>query len=79
MAFLLGGVELGGGNTDFSDASFFTLLSPLVTASSSAALSFFTGVSNMPVTAATPDSESDSNSDANAESCSRRAFRFGAG
>lgn len=53
LAFLLDSVELGGGNTDLGRELFYNL-SPLVTASSSAALSFFTGASNMPVTAATP-------------------------
>jgi uncharacterized protein (TIGR03437 family) len=53
MAFVLGGLELGGGNSDFSQELFY-LLSPLPTDQSSAVLSFFTGASNMPVTAATP-------------------------
>jgi uncharacterized protein (TIGR03437 family) len=53
MAFVLGGLELGGGNADFSQELFY-LLSPQATVQSSAALSFFTGASNMPVTAATP-------------------------
>ena len=53
MAFSLGGVELGGGNSDFSIELFY-LLTPIVTAESSAALSFFTGASNMPVPSATP-------------------------
>ena len=53
MAFVLGGLELGGGNADFSQELFY-LLSPTATAQSSAALSFFTAASNMPVTAATP-------------------------
>jgi uncharacterized protein (TIGR03437 family) len=53
MAFVLGGVELGGGNSDFSGELFY-LLTPQVTTQSSAALSFFTGMSNMPVATATP-------------------------
>jgi uncharacterized protein (TIGR03437 family) len=53
IAFVLGGVELGGGNNDFSQELFY-LLTPQITTQSSAALSFFTGASNMPVTAATP-------------------------
>jgi uncharacterized protein (TIGR03437 family) len=53
LAFSQGGVEFGGGNPDFSNEIFY-LLSPQVTVQSGAALSFFTGASNMPVTAATP-------------------------
>ncbi|HEU4431883.1 MAG TPA: hypothetical protein VFR51_00715, partial [Pyrinomonadaceae bacterium] len=53
LAFLLDGVEIGGGNADFSRELFYHL-SPIVTTSSSAVLSFFTGFSNMPVAAATP-------------------------
>ena len=53
IAFSLGGAELGGGNLDTSVEVFY-LLSPIVTAQSSATLSFFTGASTMPVTAATP-------------------------
>ncbi|HEV2834382.1 MAG TPA: hypothetical protein VGW58_03640, partial [Pyrinomonadaceae bacterium] len=53
ISFVLGGVDLGGGNGDFSQELFY-LLSPIPTAQSSAVLSFFTGASNMPVTAATP-------------------------
>jgi len=53
IAFVLGGVDIGGGNGDFSQELFY-LLSPIPTAQSSAVLSFFTGASNMPVTAATP-------------------------
>ena len=52
-AFVLGGVELGGGNPDLSLEVYY-LLSPQVTATSAAVLSFFTGASNMPVAAATP-------------------------
>jgi uncharacterized protein (TIGR03437 family) len=52
-AFLLGGGDLGGGNGD-SSLELFYLLSPQATAQSGAALSFFTGASNMPVAAATP-------------------------
>jgi hypothetical protein len=53
MAFVLGGIDLGGGNSDVS-LELFYLLTPQVTVQSSAALSFFTGLSNMPVAAATP-------------------------
>ena len=53
MAFSLGGVELGGGNSDGSTELFY-LLTPVITTQSSAGLSFFTGASEMPVTAATP-------------------------
>ena len=45
--------EQGGGNGD-SGVEVFYLLTPTITAQSSAVLSFFTGASNMPVTAATP-------------------------
>jgi hypothetical protein len=53
IAFSQGGVEFGGGNSDFSIEIFY-LLTPQVTAQSAAVLSFFTGASNMPVAAATP-------------------------
>jgi uncharacterized protein (TIGR03437 family) len=53
IAFSLGGAELGGGNTDGSTEVYY-LLTPTITAQSSAALSFFTGASIMPVAAATP-------------------------
>lgn len=53
LAFLLDGVEVGGGNSDLSRELFYNL-SPQVTATSAAVLSFFTGASNMPVAAATP-------------------------
>ena len=53
IAFSQGGVEFGGGNSDFSIEIYY-LLSPQVTAQSGAVLSFFTGASNMPVAAATP-------------------------
>jgi uncharacterized protein (TIGR03437 family) len=53
LAFLIDGVEFGGGNTDLSRELFYNL-SPQVTASSAAVLSFFTGLSAMPVAAATP-------------------------
>jgi hypothetical protein len=53
IAFSLGGAELGGGNGDNSIEVFY-LITPTITAQSSAVLSFFTGASNMPVTAATP-------------------------
>ena len=53
IAFSLGGAELGGGNNDLS-VEIIYLLSPIITAQSSAALSFFTGASNMPVATATP-------------------------
>lgn len=52
MAFIMAG-ELGGGNADTSNELFY-LITPLTTSTSSAALSFFTGASLMPVTAATP-------------------------
>jgi uncharacterized protein (TIGR03437 family) len=45
--------ELGGGNADTSIELFY-LLTPQITATNAAALSFFTGGSNMPVAAATP-------------------------
>jgi uncharacterized protein (TIGR03437 family) len=53
MAMSLGGVDLGGGNADFSIELYY-VLTPIITAESSAALSFFTGASNMPVPNATP-------------------------
>lgn len=53
LAFSIGGIELGGGNTDGSTELFY-LLTPIVTTESSAPLSFFTGASEMPVAAATP-------------------------
>jgi uncharacterized protein (TIGR03437 family) len=53
IAFSVSLEELGGGNTDGSEEVFY-LLTPTITAQGSAALSFFTGASNMPVTAATP-------------------------
>ncbi|HKU75350.1 MAG TPA: hypothetical protein VJR02_15675 [Pyrinomonadaceae bacterium] len=53
IAFSIGGNELGGGNTDGSTELFY-LLTPIITTQSSAALSFFTGASEMPVAAATP-------------------------
>ncbi len=53
ISFVLGGVELGGGNPDISLEVFY-LLTPQVTATSASVLSFFTGASNMPVAAATP-------------------------
>jgi hypothetical protein len=53
IAFSLGGAELGGGNSDFSIELYY-LITPIVTNSSAAVLSFFTGASNMPVAAATP-------------------------
>lgn len=53
IAFSIGGNELGGGNTDGSTELFY-LLTPTITTQSSAALSFFTGASEMPVAAATP-------------------------
>lgn len=53
LAFSIGGVELGGGNTDGSTELFY-LLTPIVTTESAATLSFFTGASEMPVAAATP-------------------------
>jgi hypothetical protein len=53
LAFSIGGVELGGGNSDGSTELFY-LLTPIVTTESAATLSFFTGASEMPVAAATP-------------------------
>jgi uncharacterized protein (TIGR03437 family) len=53
MSFSIGGVELGGGNADFSIEVFYLLI-PQVTVESAGVLSFFTGASNMPVAAATP-------------------------
>ena len=53
IAFSLGGAELGGGNPDASTELYY-LITPTITESSAAVLSFFTGASNMPVTAATP-------------------------
>jgi len=53
IAFSLGGAELGGGNTDAGTEVFY-LLTPIITATSSEALSFFTGASVMPVATATP-------------------------
>jgi hypothetical protein len=53
IAFSFGGLELGGGNGDGSTEVFY-LLTPTITTTSSAALSFFTGASEMPVAAATP-------------------------
>ena len=53
IAFTVGAEELGGGNGDGSSEVFY-LLTPQVPATTSSVLSFFTGASNMPVTAATP-------------------------
>jgi WD40 repeat protein len=53
IAFSVGGEELGGGNADGSREIYY-LLTPTITAQGSATLSFFTGASQMPVTAATP-------------------------
>jgi hypothetical protein len=53
IAFSVVGEELGGGNADGSQEIFY-LLTPQITATSGATLSFFTGFSNMPVAAATP-------------------------
>jgi len=53
IAFSMGGVELGGGNSDLSTEVFY-LLTTTVTTQSSATLSFFTGASNMAVATATP-------------------------
>src|ERR1051325_1757093 len=53
IAFTVGGEELGGGNGDGSPEVFY-LLTPIITAQGTTTLSFFTGASNMPVTAATP-------------------------
>ena len=55
IAFSLSSVELGGGNADGSPEVFY-LLSPAVTVESAAALSFFTGASNMgPFSSANPN------------------------
>ena len=53
IAFSVVGQELGGGNGDGSQEIYY-LITPQITATSGAVLSFFTGFSNMPVTAATP-------------------------
>jgi hypothetical protein len=53
IAFSLGGAELGGSNLDGSTEVYY-LLTPIITAQSSGVLSFFTGASQMPVSAATP-------------------------
>ncbi len=53
ITFSLGGAELGGANPDGSTELYY-LITPTITETSSAVLSFFTGASNMPVTAATP-------------------------
>jgi hypothetical protein len=53
IVFALGGAEFGGGNTDGSIELYY-LLTPQITATSTAVLSFFTGASEMPVAAATP-------------------------
>jgi len=53
IVFALGGAEFGTGNSDGSIELYY-LLTPQITATSSAALSFFTGASEMPVAAATP-------------------------
>ncbi len=53
VAISVGGADLGGGNPDFSIELYY-VLTPIVTAESSAALSFFTGASNMSVPNATP-------------------------
>jgi len=49
----VGGFDLGGGNADLSIELYY-LLTPIITAESASALSFFTGASNMPVPNATP-------------------------
>jgi hypothetical protein len=53
MIFALGGAEFGTGNADGSIEVYY-LLTPQITTTSSAVLSFFTGASEMPVAAATP-------------------------
>ena len=53
IVFSLGGAELGGGNLDASTEVYY-LITPTITNTSAVALSFFTGASLMPVTAATP-------------------------
>lgn len=53
LTFSVGGVDLGGGNAD-SSTELFYLLSPPVATELSAALSFFTGASTVPLPAASP-------------------------
>ena len=53
IVFALGGAEFGTGNSDGSIELYY-LLTPQITATSQAVLSFFTGASEMPVAAATP-------------------------
>jgi uncharacterized protein (TIGR03437 family) len=52
--FSLSGTDLGGGNSDLFTEVFY-LLTPTVTSESTAALSFFTGATDFPVVAATPN------------------------
>jgi uncharacterized protein (TIGR03437 family) len=52
-AFSYAGSELGGGNSDLSTELFY-LLSPTATTEPTAALSFFTGASNIPLPAPSP-------------------------
>ena len=53
IAFSVGAVDLGGGNTDGSNEVFY-FLSPTIATESTAALTFFTGASNFPVPTITP-------------------------
>lgn len=53
ISFAMGGAEIGGSNADAS-VEIYYLLSPVATTQNAAALSFFTGASNMPVATATP-------------------------
>ena len=53
IAFSLAGTDLGGGNEDNSNEVFY-LLSPVVTTEPAAALSVFTGASNIPLPAPSP-------------------------
>ena len=75
MAFVLGGVEIGGGNIDFS-LELYYLLSPQ---DDHVVRGFVVlhGASNMPVATATPVPESKPKSDANAEPRSGVAPRPG--
>ncbi len=53
IVFSVGGAEFGGGNPDGSTEVFY-MLSPPVAVEPTAVLSFFTGMSNIPVPAASP-------------------------
>jgi len=54
IAFSIGGIELGTGNSDFSTEVFYLLTPPVTPPDSAAALSFFAWPSTFPVAAATP-------------------------